>query len=62
MSALADEYYTVPEAAARLRVCERTIRHLTETGQIEAERIGRRRIISDRALAEYLERQRRRTP
>lgn len=48
-------YYTVPEAAAVLRVSEKTIRRQITAGKLAAYRIGARLIISDKALTEMLD-------
>jgi excisionase family DNA binding protein len=49
---------TVPQAAAALSVCERTIWRWIEAGEIEAHRIGRSVRIAEGELVRFLERHR----
>ena len=49
-------YLTVAEVAARCRVSDSTIYHLIDRGELQATRIGRRVIVAETDLVEYLER------
>jgi excisionase family DNA binding protein len=49
MSALEEEYLTVAEAAAHMRVAPSTIRRWIRQGDVPAYRIGRRRVALRRA-------------
>lgn len=45
---------TIPEAAGRLRVHPRTVRHLIERGDLAAVRVGRQYRILSRNLEAFL--------
>lgn len=44
--------YNLRQAAAMLGVCDKTLKKLAESGQIQCRRVGRRWIFCDRALRE----------
>lgn len=46
--------YNLRQAAAMLGVCDKTLKKLAESGQIQCRRVGKRWIFSDRALREWL--------
>ena len=46
--------HTLPEAADSLRVSVRTVRRLVDGGALAAVHIGRRCLISQRAIDEYV--------
>ncbi len=46
--------YNLQQAAAMLGVCDKTLKKLAESGQIQHRRVGKRWIFSDRALREWL--------
>ncbi len=54
--AQADEYLTVAEVAARMRVSKMTVYRLVHGGELEAVRVGRSFRVPDRAVQEYLRR------
>jgi excisionase family DNA binding protein len=49
---------TVPQAAAALSVCERTVWHWIEAGEIGTYRLGRAVRIAEDALVRFLEKRR----
>lgn len=49
--------YTVPEAAEKLRLGERTVWRLVRAKQIESFKVGRARRVSRAALVKYMNRQ-----
>lgn len=49
-------YRTVPEVAKRLRISERHTYTLINNGELPHRRLGKRIIIADRVLDDYLER------
>ena len=46
--------YTLTEAAERLRVSRAKLYQLMNTGQLRSVHLGRRRLISDDALTEFI--------
>lgn len=46
--------YNLQQAAEKLGVCDKTLKKLAESGQIQHRRVGRRWIFSARALREWL--------
>lgn len=57
LAPLENHVLTVPEAAALLRVGERTLRSAIARGEVPARRIGRRIVVPGAALARWLEAQ-----
>ena len=51
---MTQEYWTVPEVAARLRVSTDTIKRLLRSEQLQGEKVGRQWRISENALQKYL--------
>ena len=47
-------FFTIPEVAERLNVCERTVRRWIESGALRAHRFGRLVRISQTDLAAFL--------
>ena len=47
--------YSVPDVAAMLGVSERTVRNLVAGNEIESLKIGKRRLVSRRALDRFIE-------
>lgn len=48
------ELLTIPEAALKLRISERTIARLIADGQLHAPKIRRRRLISAASIKRFL--------
>lgn len=48
--------YSVPDAANQLSVSARKVEELIRDGQIDTVKIGRRRLVPDAALREYVDR------
>ena len=48
------ETYNLQQAAALLGVCDKTLKKLAESGEIQHRRVGRRWIFADQALREWL--------
>lgn len=46
--------YNLRQAEALLGVCDKTLKKLVESGEIQHRRVGRRRLFCDRALREWL--------
>lgn len=55
----ARKLYSVPEAAEQLSISERVLSRLIADGMVETVKIGRRRLVPDEALSDYIERLRR---
>ncbi|MBR2005474.1 MAG: helix-turn-helix domain-containing protein [Thermoguttaceae bacterium] len=49
-----DAIYNLQQAAEKLGVCDKTLKKLAESGEIQHKRAGRRWIFTDRALREWL--------
>jgi putative molybdopterin biosynthesis protein len=49
-------FYTIEEVAKLLRVNERTVRKLIDSGELHATRVGRQYRISQEQLDDYLRR------
>ncbi len=47
--------FTKKEAAAKLRVCERTIDNLVSDGKLNSTKIGRKRMFTEKHLNELIE-------
>lgn len=48
--------YSVADAAIQLSVSQRTMESLIRDGQIDTVKIGRRRLVPDAALRDYVDR------
>lgn len=48
--------HAIPDAADRLSVSSRVLERLIADGEIETVKIGRRRLVPDEALVDYIER------
>ena len=54
-----DTALTVEELVPKLRMTVRGIRYLISSGQMESIKIGKRHLVTQRMLADYLDRNRR---
>ncbi len=50
------ELYTVPEAAARLRVARSTLFRLLKNGDLKSIKIGAKRFVTASQIADYVDR------
>jgi len=48
--------HSIPNAADQLSVSPRVLERLIADGEVETVKIGRRRLVPDEALTEYIER------
>lgn len=51
--------HAIPDAAEKLSVSPRVLERLIHDGEVETVKIGRRRLVPDEALTDYIERLRR---
>lgn len=48
--------YSVPDAAAQLSISPRAMERLISDGEVDTVKIGRRRLVPDDSMREYIER------
>lgn len=51
---LGEKAYSVEEAAPILNLCEAKVRELIHRGRLKASRVGRRHLIRESAIREYV--------
>ena len=54
MFCLVDEIYTVPQTAAYLKICDKTVRRLIDRGILVASKVGKSWRIQKKDIDDYL--------